>query len=218
MNADILMAKAHIDNASVEDKCKMFSEDMASLQSFLLESFIETQSIIKTSDEEIQVVRSELAATKQRNNILEADANELKNLNEKLKAECEEYNKALNLANAEIEVLRKTAAVSSSAAVVQPLIGTQHLDANVGEAVLLDSNEVKGMETVKGKDKSLKETRAPSDFDLRMAIRCLLTNADISKTTFMDCLKQLDQHFKVDLALRKTDIKHMIKEELSKIY
>ncbi|KAF5206948.1 Dek-like [Thalictrum thalictroides] len=69
----------------------------------------------------------------------------------------------------------------------------------------------------KGKDEALKEAGAPSEQDLRKVIREVLGEVDLNKATFIDILKQLGEHFNLDLTPRKTDIKLMVKEELTKL-
>lgn len=57
----------------------------------------------------------------------------------------------------------------------------------------------------------------PSDEDLREAICELLQNADFSKVTFTDVMKQLGGKFNADLTPRKALLKSMIQEEIHKL-
>lgn len=57
----------------------------------------------------------------------------------------------------------------------------------------------------------------PTDEELREAIRALLQDADFSTVTFTDVVKQLGGKFGVDLSEKKTHVKDLIQEEISKI-
>ncbi|XP_075513852.1 DEK domain-containing chromatin-associated protein 4-like [Primulina tabacum] len=74
-----------------------------------------------------------------------------------------------------------------------------------------------GKKVLKGKDK-LKEAKVtPSDDELRNAICELLKEVDFNTATFTDVLKLLAKKFSEDLTPRKSSIKLMIQEELTKL-
>ncbi|XP_073016146.1 DEK domain-containing chromatin-associated protein 4-like [Primulina eburnea] len=74
-----------------------------------------------------------------------------------------------------------------------------------------------GKKVLKGKDK-LKEAKVtPSDDELRNAICELLKEVDFNTATFTDVLTLLAKKFNEDLTPRKSSIKIMIQEELTKL-
>lgn len=74
--------------------------------------------------------------------------------------------------------------------------------------------EVKKEKEPKAKAEKVKE---PSDEDLQEAICELLQNADFSKVTFTDVMKQLGQKFNADLTHRKAHLKALIHEEIQRL-
>ncbi|XP_044498592.1 protein DEK [Mangifera indica] len=77
--------------------------------------------------------------------------------------------------------------------------------------------EKPGRKASKGKEKAKEEELRPSDEDLRDAICEILKEVDFNTATFTDILKQLAQRFDMDLTPRKSSIKLMIQEELTKL-
>ncbi|KAE8675232.1 DEK domain-containing chromatin associated protein isoform 2 [Hibiscus syriacus] len=69
----------------------------------------------------------------------------------------------------------------------------------------------------KGKDKAKEQKLKPSDHELRDTICKILKEVDFNTATFTDILKLLAQHFNTDLTARKSSIKLMIQEELTKL-
>ncbi|KAI4388592.1 hypothetical protein MLD38_000906 [Melastoma candidum] len=74
-----------------------------------------------------------------------------------------------------------------------------------------------GKKDAKGKNKSKDSAAKPSDEELRSAICEILKEVDFNTATFTDILKQLAKQFDIDLAPRKSSIKLMIQEELTKL-
>lgn len=76
-----------------------------------------------------------------------------------------------------------------------------------------------GKKAVEGKKKSRskEEKLKPSDDELRTAICDILKEVDFNTATFTDILKQLAKQFNTDLAPRKSLIKLMIQDELTKL-
>ncbi|KAF8031711.1 hypothetical protein BT93_D0817 [Corymbia citriodora subsp. variegata] len=79
------------------------------------------------------------------------------------------------------------------------------------------SKEKTGRKAGKGKDKLKEGTVKPSDVELRNAICEILKEVDFNTATFTDILKQLAEQFDADLTPRKSSIKLMIQEELTKL-
>lgn len=79
------------------------------------------------------------------------------------------------------------------------------------------SREKAGKKVSKGKDRAREEKLRPSDDELRDAICEILKEVDFNTATFTDILKQLARQFSMDLAPRKSSIKLMIQEELTKL-
>ncbi|PIA60300.1 hypothetical protein AQUCO_00300062v1 [Aquilegia coerulea] len=129
--ADFNVDEACIKKDSVQDNDKMFRESALLLQISFMKYFLQTQYIIKTSDKELQVIRTELNAAKEKNNILEA--------------ENEDYKKALKMAKAELKHLHKVVASSSAVGTVptpnpvEPHVNG--LDASWNVAVRLENLE-----------------------------------------------------------------------------
>ncbi|GKB16751.1 DEK protein [Tanacetum coccineum] len=67
------------------------------------------------------------------------------------------------------------------------------------------------------KEKPKEEKLKPSDDEVKAAISELLKGVDFNTATFTDILKLLNKRFKTDLAPRKTTVKFMIQDELTKI-
>jgi protein DEK len=65
----------------------------------------------------------------------------------------------------------------------------------------------------KGKDKN----KEPSDEELKTAIIDILKGVDFNTATFTDILKRLDAKFNISLASKKSSIKRMIQDELTKL-
>ncbi|MCO5558089.1 hypothetical protein L7F22_011665 [Adiantum nelumboides] len=66
----------------------------------------------------------------------------------------------------------------------------------------------------KSKTEKVKE---PSEEELKVAICEILQNADFSKVTFTDVMKQLGDKFKVDLTHIKSHLKALIQEEIARL-
>ncbi|XP_059591308.1 DEK domain-containing chromatin-associated protein 4 isoform X1 [Vitis vinifera] len=79
------------------------------------------------------------------------------------------------------------------------------------------SKEKPGKKAVKGKDKPKEDKSSPSDDELRNAICEILKEVDFNTATFTDILKQLARQFETDLTARKSSIKLIIQEELTKL-
>ncbi|XVF70883.1 hypothetical protein PTKIN_Ptkin11bG0198100 [Pterospermum kingtungense] len=69
----------------------------------------------------------------------------------------------------------------------------------------------------KGKDKDKEEKLKPSDSELRATICEILKEVDFNTATFTDILKLLAKRFDTDLTPRKSSIKAIIQEELTKL-
>ncbi|KAJ8766543.1 hypothetical protein K2173_023790 [Erythroxylum novogranatense] len=80
-----------------------------------------------------------------------------------------------------------------------------------------DSKERAGKKVVKGKGSAKGEKLGPSDDELRDAICEIFKEVDFNTATFTDILKLLARHFDMDLTPRKSAIKVMIQEELTKL-
>eukprot|EP00268_Persea_americana_P029655 TRINITY_DN2867_c0_g2_i1.p1 TRINITY_DN2867_c0_g2~~TRINITY_DN2867_c0_g2_i1.p1 ORF type:complete len:712 (+),score=291.46 TRINITY_DN2867_c0_g2_i1:224-2359(+) len=74
-----------------------------------------------------------------------------------------------------------------------------------------------GKKVAKEKDKPKKKESGPSEEELRKTICEILKAVDFNTATFTDILKQLTSHFNADLAPRKSAIKLMIHDELTKL-
>ncbi|KAL9262893.1 DEK domain-containing chromatin-associated protein 3-like protein [Drosera capensis] len=81
----------------------------------------------------------------------------------------------------------------------------------------LSSKDKAGKKAVKGKEKTKESKVKPTDDDLRNAICDILKEVDFNTATFTDMLKQLAKQFNTDLTPRKSSIKLMIQEELTKL-
>ncbi|CAA3004434.1 DNA ligase 1-like isoform X1 [Olea europaea subsp. europaea] len=79
------------------------------------------------------------------------------------------------------------------------------------------SKESTGKQVVKGKGKPKEDKLKPTDNELRSATREILKEVDFNMATFTDILKQLAKRFSTDLTHRKSSIKLMIQEELTKL-
>jgi len=79
------------------------------------------------------------------------------------------------------------------------------------------SKEKTGEKATKGKDKPKEAKLRPSDEELKNAICEILKEVDFNTATFTDILKQLAGRFKMDLTPRKSSIKLMIQDELTKL-
>ncbi|GKV44597.1 hypothetical protein SLEP1_g51761 [Rubroshorea leprosula] len=79
------------------------------------------------------------------------------------------------------------------------------------------SKEKPGKKVAKRKDKGKEEKLKPTDEELRDAICEILKEVDFNTATFTDILKLLAQQFNTDLTPRKSSIKLMIQEELTKL-
>ncbi|XWS51744.1 hypothetical protein CRYUN_Cryun11dG0009800 [Craigia yunnanensis] len=79
------------------------------------------------------------------------------------------------------------------------------------------SKEKTSKRVAKGKDKAKEKKLKPSDYELRATICEILKEVDFNTATFTDILKLLAQHFDTDLTPRKSSIKLMIQEELTKL-
>ncbi|XP_042477772.1 uncharacterized protein LOC122059152 [Macadamia integrifolia] len=79
------------------------------------------------------------------------------------------------------------------------------------------TKEKAGLKVVKGKDKSREGEPGPSEDELRTAICEILKEVDFNTATFTDILKLLARRFKMDLTQRKSAIKLLIQEELTKL-
>ncbi|KAJ0046845.1 hypothetical protein Pint_03865 [Pistacia integerrima] len=77
--------------------------------------------------------------------------------------------------------------------------------------------EKSGRKAAKGKDKAKEEKVRPSDEDMRDAICEILKEVDFNTATFTDILTQLAARYDMDLTPRKSSIKLMIQEELTKL-
>ncbi|KAJ0102041.1 hypothetical protein Patl1_03952 [Pistacia atlantica] len=77
--------------------------------------------------------------------------------------------------------------------------------------------EKSGRKAAKGKEKAKEEKVRPSDEDLRDAICEILKEVDFNTATFTDILTQLAARYDMDLTPRKSSIKLMIQEELTKL-
>ncbi|XP_072955606.1 DEK domain-containing chromatin-associated protein 1-like [Typha angustifolia] len=75
-----------------------------------------------------------------------------------------------------------------------------------------------GKKVAKGKGKSEEAAQSgPSKEELRKSISDILKGVDFNTATFTDILKKLAAHYKMDMAPRKTSIKLLIQEELTKL-
>lgn len=79
------------------------------------------------------------------------------------------------------------------------------------------SKESTGKKVTKGKDRPKEKKEEPTDDQLRNAICLILKEVDFNTATFTDILKQLAERFSTELAPRKSSIKLMIQEELTKL-
>ncbi|CAA2982316.1 DNA ligase 1-like isoform X1 [Olea europaea subsp. europaea] len=79
------------------------------------------------------------------------------------------------------------------------------------------SKESTGKQVVKGKGKPKEDKLKPSDNELRSATCEILKEVDFNTATFTDILKQLAKRFSTDLTARKSSIKLMIQDELTKL-
>ncbi|TQD86195.1 hypothetical protein C1H46_028271 [Malus baccata] len=79
------------------------------------------------------------------------------------------------------------------------------------------STEKTVKKVAKGKDKTKEGKLRPTDDNLRDAICQILKQVDFNTATFTDILKLLAGQFDADLSLRKSAIKLMIQEELTKL-
>ncbi|KAL2455510.1 DEK domain-containing chromatin associated protein [Forsythia ovata] len=77
--------------------------------------------------------------------------------------------------------------------------------------------ESTGKKVVKSKGKLKEDKLKPSDEELRSATCEILKEVDFNTATFTDILKQLAKRFSTDLTPRKSSIKLMIQEELTKL-
>ncbi|XP_022855617.1 protein DEK-like isoform X1 [Olea europaea var. sylvestris] len=77
--------------------------------------------------------------------------------------------------------------------------------------------ESTGKKAVKGKLKPKEDKLKPSDDELKSATCEILKEVDFDTATFTDILKQLAKQFSTDLTPRKSSIKLMIQEELTKL-
>ncbi|MBJ7883304.1 hypothetical protein JEM65_22065, partial [Gelidibacter salicanalis] len=68
----------------------------------------------------------------------------------------------------------------------------------------------------KGKGESA-EVGLPSKDELRKTITEILKKVDFNTATFSDILKKLEDRYKIDLTPRKSAIKIMIQEELTRL-
>ncbi|KAJ4976019.1 hypothetical protein NE237_001125 [Protea cynaroides] len=79
------------------------------------------------------------------------------------------------------------------------------------------TKEKAGKNVVKGKDKSREEEPGPSEDELRGTICEILKEVDFNTATFTDILKLLARRFNTDLTTKKSAIKLLIQEELTKL-
>ncbi|XP_059666552.1 DEK domain-containing chromatin-associated protein 4-like [Cornus florida] len=79
------------------------------------------------------------------------------------------------------------------------------------------SKNKNGKKIAKGKDKPKEDKRRPSDDELRNAVCQILKEVDFNTATFTDILKHLAGRFNTDLTPRKSSIKLMIQDELTKL-
>ncbi|KAH6764432.1 hypothetical protein C2S51_015681 [Perilla frutescens var. frutescens] len=79
------------------------------------------------------------------------------------------------------------------------------------------SSESPGKKVLKVKQKPKEETLGPSDDELRNSTCKILKEVDFNTATFTDILKLLAKEFKTDLTSRKSTVKLMIQEELTKL-
>ncbi|CAI9787776.1 unnamed protein product [Fraxinus pennsylvanica] len=79
------------------------------------------------------------------------------------------------------------------------------------------SKETTGKKVVKGNGKSKEDKVKPSDEELKNSMCEILKEVDFNTATFTDILKQLAERFNVDLTPRKSSIKLMIQDELTKL-
>ncbi|XP_058218909.1 DEK domain-containing chromatin-associated protein 3-like [Rhododendron vialii] len=79
------------------------------------------------------------------------------------------------------------------------------------------SMEKTGKKAAKGKDKPKGDKLRPSDDELRNAICDILKEVDFNTATFTDILKLLAGRYNKDLTPRKSSIKLMIQNELTKL-
>ncbi|KAI8553007.1 hypothetical protein RHMOL_Rhmol06G0311800 [Rhododendron molle] len=79
------------------------------------------------------------------------------------------------------------------------------------------SMEKIGKKAAKGKDKPKEDKLRPSDDELRNAICDILKEVDFNTATFTDILKLLAGRYNKDLTPRKSSIKLMIQNELTKL-
>ena len=73
-----------------------------------------------------------------------------------------------------------------------------------------------GKKVTKGKGESA-EVGLPSKDELRKTITEILKKVDFNTATFSDILKKLEDRYKIDLTPRKSAIKIMIQEELTRL-
>ncbi|KAF8410864.1 hypothetical protein HHK36_003401 [Tetracentron sinense] len=79
------------------------------------------------------------------------------------------------------------------------------------------TKEKTGKRVSKGKEKIKEEDSKPSEDELKNAICEILKEVDFNTATFTDILKKLARRFDTDLTTRKSSIKLMIQEELTKL-
>ncbi|ERN17765.1 hypothetical protein AMTR_s00047p00118220 [Amborella trichopoda] len=79
------------------------------------------------------------------------------------------------------------------------------------------TKEKSGRRKNKGKAATESSVDVPSEEDLRKAICDILKEVDFNTATFTDILKQLAAHFNTDLTERKSAVKIMIQDELTKL-
>ncbi|XP_019199240.1 PREDICTED: factor of DNA methylation 4-like [Ipomoea nil] len=79
------------------------------------------------------------------------------------------------------------------------------------------SKENKGKKVVKAKDQPKKDKIKPTDDELRESICEILKEVDFNTATISDILKQLGKQYDTDITPRKSSIKHMIEDELTRL-
>lgn len=91
----------------------------------------------------------------------------------------------------------------------------------IGEKQAIQPTKKKPIQEAQREEKKRKpkaeKVKEPTDEELQAAICELLQDADFSKVTFTDVLKQLGEKFKINFSHNKAHVKALIQEEIAKI-
>uniref|UniRef100_A0A7N0U1X6 DEK-C domain-containing protein n=1 Tax=Kalanchoe fedtschenkoi TaxID=63787 RepID=A0A7N0U1X6_KALFE len=112
----------------------------------------------------------------------------------------------------------KQSKADDAARVASPKVSSRkQKNANAEKIAGAVSKEKVGKGVSKENEKSVEEHVKPTNEKLREETCKILKEVDFNTATFTDILKILAERFKADLTTRKTDIKVMIQEELTKL-